>query len=54
MAAAKKVSIQSVIGSTLIHNGITIKAFEVVSVDEKVAKELIELKYVKEIKVKEL
>ena len=52
--SAKKVNVQSKIGAVLIHNGITIMPGEIVMIDSKLAEELIEKKFVREIKVKEL
>lgn len=59
MAVTKKdenarVSVKSIIDSTLIHSGLEIEAFEVVSVTKELADELIATGYCKLVKVKEV
>jgi len=52
MAKETKVQIKSNLDSTLLHNGLVIEAGEVISVDESIAKVLVEKKYCSMIKVK--
>lgn len=52
MAKETKVQIKSNLDSTLRHNGLVIEAGEVVSVDESIAKVLVEKKFCSLIKVK--
>ncbi|MGL5712350.1 MAG: hypothetical protein ACRCX7_11050 [Cetobacterium sp.] len=54
MAVSKKISVQSVLDGTLLHNDIEIAPFEVISVDEKIALELVATKFCKLVKVKEV
>lgn len=54
MAVAKKVNVKSKLNGTLIYNDIEIGPFEIVSVDESLAKELVATGYCELIKVKEV
>jgi hypothetical protein len=50
----KRITVKSVLNATLIHGLVKIEAFEILSVNEELAKELIATGYVKEVKTKEV
>lgn len=53
MAANKKITVQSILDSTLWHNDVVVEAHEIVLLDEACATELIKKGFCKAITVKE-
>lgn len=49
-----KVQIKSVLGSTIMHNGITISPNEIIEIDHAIADVLLKKKFCVEVKVKEI